>query len=93
MIFAALFILAFLFGFISFALAREWIIAVAVPTVLFILSTFYGESAPGATAFTLTFGVPIVFFAGLLGAYVYQIRNLDPEEQGLDAETEKENKN
>lgn len=63
-------------------------IAVAVPTVLFVLSTFIGDSVPGAKAFTLTFGVPIVFFAGLLGAYIYQIRNIDPNEQENPAEQE-----
>ncbi len=81
MIFAILFIVAFLFGFGSYALTREWITAVAVPSVLFIISVFVGDSAPGARMFTLTFGVPLVFVAGLLGAYVYQIRNLDDEEQ------------
>lgn len=55
-------------------------VAVAVPTIIFVVSTFIGESVPGAKAFTLTFGVPLVFFAGLLGAYVYQIRNFDPDE-------------
>lgn len=80
MIFAALFILAFLFGFASYAITLDWKVAVAVPTFLFVISTFVGDSVPGATAFTLTFGVPLVFFAGLLGAYVYQIRNFDPDE-------------
>lgn len=84
MIFAILFIIAFLFGFVSFALTREWIIAVSVPTVLFVISTFVGDSAPGARTFTLTFGVPLVFAAGLLGAYIYQIRNLEVEEPSQD---------
>ena len=88
MIFAGLFIVAFLFGFVSYAFTREWIVAVSVPTVLFVLSTFVGESVPGARAFTLTFGVPIVFFAGLLGAYIYQIRNIDPDEQATNVPQE-----
>lgn len=80
MIFAILFVVAFLFGFASYAFTRQWMIAVSIPTVLFVISTFYGDSVDGAQAFTLTFGVPLVFFAGLLGAYVFQIRNQPPEE-------------
>ena len=80
MIFASLFIIAFIFGYLSYALTREWIIAVAIPSILFLISTFFDETALGVKAFTLTFGVPLVFFAGLLGAYVYQIRNFDPDE-------------
>ncbi len=64
----------------SYTFTLNWKIAVTVPTLLFIVSTFVGESVPGARAFTLTFGVPLVFFAGLLGAYIYQIRNFESDE-------------
>ena len=80
MIFAILFIVAFLFGFASYAFTRRWMVSVSLPTVLFVIATFWGESSDGAVAFTLTFGLPLVFFAGLLGAYVFQIRNQPAEE-------------
>jgi hypothetical protein len=92
LIFAILFIIAFLFGFVSFALTREWIIAVSIPTVLFIISTLVGESAPGAKTFTLTFGVPLVFVAGLLGAYIYQIRNLEVDDSAQSESDELDNR-
>lgn len=86
MIFAIIFVVAFLFGFTCYAFTRQWMIAVSIPTALFVASTFMGESAAGAQMFTLTFGVPLVFFAGLLGAYVFQIRNQPPEELSDDAD-------
>jgi len=79
-IFAILFIVAFLFGFVSYAITKQWIISVSFPTVLFIIGVFWGESADGAIAFTLTLGLPLVFVAGLLGAYIFQIRNSPPED-------------
>lgn len=83
MIFAILFIVAFLFGFASYAFTKQWVISVSLPTALFIIGVFWGESTKGTIAFTLTFGLPLVFFAGLLGAYVFQIRN-QPIEELLD---------
>jgi hypothetical protein len=77
LIFALIFVVAFVFGFISYAFTQQWILAVSIPSALFVASTFSGNNVAGAQAFTLTFGVPIVFFAALLGAYVYQIRNLE----------------
>lgn len=78
MLFALLFIIAFLLGLGVYLFTRNWMSAVFVPMVLFVVSTLADQSAQDAWAFTLISGLPIVFFAGLLGAYVVQIRTVEP---------------
>lgn len=51
-----------------------------IPMALFLVSTLADHAAKEAWAFTLIFGLPIVFFASLLGAYVVQIRSVEPEQ-------------
>ncbi|NND00596.1 MAG: hypothetical protein HKN85_10485 [Gammaproteobacteria bacterium] len=80
MLFALLFIIAFLAGLAIYRFQRNWIPAVVIPMVLFLVSTLADQAARDAWAFTLVFGLPIVFFASLLGAYVVQIRSVEPEE-------------
>ena len=81
MAFALLFIIAFLIGFVIYSYNRQWVIAVLVPMGLFLLTTVADVSAKDAWAFSLVFGLPIVFFASLLGAYVVQIRSDDPDDE------------
>lgn len=72
MIFALLFILAFLIGLVVFLISNKWVLAVAVPVILFCLNLL---SDPNANvSFNLVFGLPLVAVAGLLGAYVVVIR-------------------
>lgn len=78
MIFAILFIIAFLIGLLIYLYNRNWILGVSIPMVLFTISTLADEEARGAWGFTLVFGLPLVFVASLLGAYVVQIRSEDP---------------
>ena len=82
MIFAILFIIAFLIGLLIYLYNRNWMIAVAIPLALFTISTLADDEASGAWAFTLVFGLPIIFVASLLGAYVVELRS----EQPADAE-------
>lgn len=78
MIFAILFILAFLFGFGLYSFTRQWVFTVALSVFLFSISAFFDQSAnSNSLSFTLLFGIPIVFFASLLGCYVVQIRSPD----------------
>jgi hypothetical protein len=77
MSFAILFIVAFLAGLIIYLINRNWVIAVLIPMALFLFSTLADQQAQDAWAFTLIFGLPLVFFASLLGAYVVQIRSAD----------------
>ena len=78
MLFAILFIAAFLIGVVLYLLWRQWIIAVAVPMVLFALNVIFDAPDRGSLVFTLVFGLIIVFFASLLGAYVVQKRTIEP---------------
>ena len=48
--------------------------------------TLADQAARDAWAFTLVFGLPIVFFASLLGAYVVQIRTVEPNDDLPDSE-------
>lgn len=85
MIFAILFILAFLFGLGIYLFTRQWMVAVSVTVVIFCASAIFDQSANAISMkFTLIFGVPIVFFASLLGCYVVQIRTPDEPEAESD---------
>jgi len=77
--FAILFIIAFLFGVVIYAISRQWIYAVTVPMGLFTLNAVFDADQSNALLFTLVFGLTIVFFASLLGAYVVQIRTIEDE--------------
>ena len=83
MAFALLFIIAFLIGFLIYRFSGDWKISVLVPLGLFLATTLADHDARDAWAFSLIFGVPIVFFASLLGAYVVQLRNPDEEDFGM----------
>ena len=74
MIFALLFIAVFLISALIYFFTRRWIIASAIPLILFVLSTMTDTDASDVRGITLIFGLPIVFFATLLGAYVVQMR-------------------
>lgn len=77
MLFAILFISAFLAGAVIYYFTRQWMIAVIVPMVLFALNAVVDPGESGSLLFTLVFGLTIVFFACLLGAYVVQTRSRD----------------
>jgi len=74
MIFAILFILAFLIGLITYLLSNKWLIAVLLSMALFVFSTLADADAKESWSFTLIFGLPIVFVGSLLGAYVVELR-------------------
>lgn len=72
--FAILFILAFLIGLAIYWWRSSWIVAVLVPMALFAVSVFIDSSSDfSGKQFSLMFGLPIIFFAALLGSYVLQI--------------------
>lgn len=74
MIFALLFIFAFLIGVACYVLTDRWMFAVVFSVVLFVVTTLADTDASAHWGITLVFGIPIVFFASLLGAYVVQLR-------------------
>ena len=77
--FALLFILAFLAGLLIYRIDQKWVPAVLIPMGFFLVTTLADQEAKDAHTFSLVFGLPIVFFASLLGAYVLQIRTDEPE--------------
>ena len=89
MIFALLFIVAFLIGLFAFLLSDKWVLAVVIPIVLFCLNLFTDPHAN--ISFNLVFGVPLVAVAGLLGAYVVVLRRGDDIDVEPDAEQEQSN--
>ncbi|MFT6406964.1 MAG: hypothetical protein ACJAQ6_000374 [Arenicella sp.] len=84
MIFAILFILAFLIGLITYLLTNKWLVAVLLSMALFVVTTLADTEAQESWSFTLIFGLPIVFVASLLGAYVVELRRGEPLEEQLD---------
>jgi hypothetical protein len=74
MIFAILFILAFLLGLVVYLITDKWLAAVVLSMVMFLITTLSDSDAQDGWLFTLIFGLPIVFVASLLGAYVVAIR-------------------
>lgn len=79
MLFAILFIVAFLAGVIIYYFSRQWLIAVAIPMGLFALNAVVDSNDSSSLIFTLVFGLTIVFFASLLGAYVVQTRTAEKQ--------------
>lgn len=74
MIFAILFFASFVIGLIAFiATDRWWLGGVfcAVGLMLVTLSSFSEAALQGVA---LYFGIPIVFFGSLFGAYIVQLR-------------------
>lgn len=84
MVFAILFVVAFLIGLVIYVLSNRWLVAVILSMVLFIVVTISDTENSDRWLITLVFGLPIVFFASLLGAYVVQLR------RGEDTEPEVE---
>ncbi|MFT4635884.1 MAG: hypothetical protein ACI854_002417 [Arenicella sp.] len=84
MIFAILFILAFLIGLVSYLLTNKWLVAVLLSMALFVVTTLADTEAQESWSFTLIFGLPIVFVASLLGAYVVELRRGEPFEEEHD---------
>ena len=80
MIFGLLFIIAFLAGLLIYRYSYNWVAAVLIPMGLFLVSTLSDYAARDAWAITLVFGLPIVFVGSLLGAYILQIRTIEPDE-------------
>ena len=84
MLFAILFIISFLGGLFIYWYKRQWVVAVLIPMGLFLVTTLLDESARNAWVFTLIFGLPIVFFGSLLGAYILQTKSFDIVEDDVE---------
>ena len=63
-------------------LSKRWQIATAVPCIIFIALLGFGGLFPQHSLLALTLGFPMVFFAALLGCYIYETR-INPERHKL----------
>ena len=81
MIFAILFFVSFVVGIAAYlASGRWWFGGIALSGLLLLLS--FGDSLGGVTIY---FGVPIVFFGSLFGAYIVELRRApELDESGED---------
>ena len=88
MIFAILFIIAFLVGLIVYLLTNKWLAAVLFSSLLFVVNILSDATAKDNWSFTLVFGLPIVFVASLLGAYVVELRRGEDSKDDMDDQPE-----
>ena len=72
--FAILFILAFLIGLFMYMFSNQWMLSVGVTLVLFFVNIVSDTAAQSNWAFSLIFGLPIVFVGSLLGPYIVELR-------------------
>ncbi len=74
MIVFVVFVAIVLLGLVLQCLTKRWQAATGVPCILFITLLMTDNLFPehGTLAFTL--GIPMVFFAGLLGSFLYETR-------------------
>ena len=80
MIFAILFVLAFVIGLVCYVLSDNWWAGVVISLLLFTANVLSDSAAQQYWVITLIFGLPIVFAASLFGAYVVQLRRVNPDE-------------
>ena len=86
MIFALLFILAFLLGLVVYLVSKRWVAAVVVPSVAYLVVIVFDAGIGANSVLSLVFGLPITFCGGLLGAYVVELRRGLDDESSLLAE-------
>lgn len=90
MIFALLFILAFLVSLGVYLLTNRWWIGTLIGLSLFTISTLSDTQAKEFWSITLIFGLPIVAVASILGAYVVELRRGIEEPDSPDDSTQSE---
>ena len=74
MIFAILFVVAFVIGLVAYLVTGKWLTAALVSMCLFTLNTVSDSGAYEHVGITLLLGLPVVFVASLFGAYVVELR-------------------
>lgn len=74
MIFAILFVVAFLIGLLAYLATGKWLTASMISMGLFLLNVLSDTEAYAHAWVTILLGLPVVFFASLFGAYVVELR-------------------
>lgn len=72
MIFAILFVITFLIGAGAYHFTSRWWVGVVITSVIFVADVLLDQAAREYWLISLIFGLPIVFAASLLGAYVVE---------------------
>lgn len=80
MIYALLFILAFLLGAACYWMSGRWWAGVVIALSLYTVDVLLDSAAREYWLIALIFGLPIVFAASLLGAYVIERARYEPEQ-------------
>lgn len=88
MIFAILFFVSFVVGIAAhLASGRWWLGGMALSALLLLLS--FGDSLGGVTIY---FGIPVVFFGALFGAYIVELRRAPELDDTGEEKPEEQNK-
>lgn len=87
MIFAVLFVIAFIIGLFAYLLTGKWLTAALISMGLFALNTIVDAQAANEVGITLLLGLPVVFVASLFGAYVVELRRGLDDVEGLPLES------
>ena len=74
MAFAILFVIAFFVSLFTYLATNKWFYASLVCIGLFVFNTIIDADHYDNVIYTLTLGLPVVFFASLLGPYVVELR-------------------
>ncbi len=74
MIFAVLFVIAFVIGLVAYLITGKWLSAALISIGLFVLNTLSDAEQSDKAAYTILLGLPVVFCASLFGAYVVELR-------------------
>lgn len=80
MAYAILFVMAFLLGAVLYWTSGRWWLGVSAAMVMYIFDVLTDEAAREVWVISLIFGLPIVFAAALLGAYVLERARYEPDE-------------
>jgi len=91
MIFAILFVVAFIIGLVAYLVTGKWLTAALISMGLFTLNTVSDSNAYEHVGITLLLGLPVVFVASLFGAYIVELRRgIDADEAMADESLETE---
>lgn len=93
MIYAILFVLTFLLGAVTYHFTNRWWLGVGIAIAIYVADVFSDKVAQEYWIISLIFGLPIVFVAALLGAYVVERQRAEPEPVNPDSESLDESSN
>lgn len=91
MIIFVAFVFIVLLGLVIQWLSKRWQAATGIPCVIFATLVLTNNLLPGQGSLVFTLGLPMVFFAALLGSFVYETRLNPKRYEGLSNDEEPHN--